>query len=163
MNHKDAKTFPSLQVSDLEQNPIWEFIYEDSDEVSVFPVCELPVSTLSGRLVGTRVRLGNGNLVWAMIMYLDANRPHKNQHYITLLIENGNQWFTLSRYWDEDYSRNGPEALAQFLGLSIYEVFPIDYDVRDYVVGDPAALVGTVSMEPKERLSEEEIIRMAIP
>ena len=166
MSGQEVKLFPSFQISDLERHPVWESILDhEADEVSVFPATPLPVSDLGLRIVGTRVRLACGNLVWAMILYLDTKSARKNQQFVTLRIEKDGQWFWLARYWDEDYehSKTGPEGLARFLGLSVDEVFPIAYDVREYVEGDPAALMGSVLKEPKERLPIDEIIKMAVP
>ena len=55
-----------------------------------------------------------------------------------------------------------PEALARFLGLAVEEIFPISFDLRPYVEGDPAVLQGSVLREPRERLSRDEIIAMAL-
>lgn len=166
MSDQEVKLFPSLQISDLMRHPVWESIIDnEADEVSVFPVTQLPVSDLGLRTIGTRVKLANGNLFWAMILYLDTKSARKNEQFITLRIEKDGEWFWLSRYWDVDYeySKTGPGGLAKFLGLSVDEVFPISYDVREFVVGDPAVVVGTVSKEPRERLPVDEIIRMAVP
>ena len=85
------------------------------------------------------------------------------EHFLTLSIERDARWFTLARYHDLDRTENGPHALARFLGLSIEEVFPISYDIRQYVNGEAAALSGYIHEEPRERLSRTEIIRMAVP
>jgi hypothetical protein len=69
----------------------------------------------------------------------------------------------LARYWDLDYEKNGPDALAQFLGLSKPEIFLISYDLTAYVTGEHSVLVGNVLMEPRLRLPEDEIIRLAVP
>jgi len=52
--------------------------------------------------------------------------------------------------------------LARFLGLAVDEIFPISFDLRPYVEGDPAVLQGSVLREPRERLSRDEIIAMAL-
>jgi hypothetical protein len=159
-----TKPFLSLQVSDLRENPVWQNIIDnEADEVSVFPVTQLPVSSLTGRIVGSPVRLANGQAFWAIILYLDAKNPRKSEQFVVLRIEKDGHWFDLARYWDLDYSTNGPVALSHFLGLPIDEVFPIAYDVTNHVEGERAALMGFVESEPRERLSEDEIIRLAVP
>jgi hypothetical protein len=163
MSEPQKKPFLSLQVSDLRRFPVWESIVDTQPEVTVFPVAKLPVSSLSGRIVGTCVRLGCGQQVWAIILYVDNLDAHKNEHFVQLYMERDGQWFFLSRYWDLDYERNGPQALAEFLGMGLDDVFPIAWDVSPFAEGHPAALSGLVLKEPKERLSEEEIIRMAVP
>jgi hypothetical protein len=161
---ENAKPFPLIQVSDLEKFPVWEDILDDeADDPSAFPVTQMPVSSLERRFVAARVKLANGNLLWAMIFNLDVASPRKTDQFIQLRIERHGEWFWLARYWDVDYKRSGPKALATFLGLSVDEVFPITYDVREYVKVDSSALVGQVPKEPRERLPREEIIKMAVP
>jgi hypothetical protein len=84
------------------------------------------------------------------------------EHLLTLSIEHAGKWFDLARYHDPDYTTRSPEALARFLGLAVDEIFPISFDLRPYVEGDPAVLQGSVLREPRERLSRDEIIAMAL-
>jgi hypothetical protein len=60
-------------------------------------------------------------------------------------------------------AESGPEALAQFLGLEVDEVFPISYGIRSAVKGDEAVLQGQIRKAPRERLSRAEIIAIAVP
>lgn len=164
MNSPEVKLFLSLQPSDLAKYPIWEFIIDnEADDVSVFPVTQLPVVKMTGRIAGTRVRLANGQWVWSTILNFDVNSPEKNEHLLQLRLERHEKWFDLARYWDLDYHANGPDALSQFLELSKDEIFPITYDLTPYVVRDRAPLVGKVPMEPRERLPDQQIIRLALP
>lgn len=164
MDTNESKPFTHIGISDLERHPVWESILDDeADELSVFPVRQVPVAHLEGRFVGTRVQLANGDLHWAMLFHLDANDPRKTEQFLSLRIERNGQWFDLARYWDVDYRRSGPEAVASFLGLPLEEIYPIRYDVREYSMGDPVALAGEVPKEPRERLPEHVIIKMAIP
>lgn len=161
---ENAKLFPLIQVSDLEKFPVWEDILDDeADDPSAFPVTQMPVSSLERRFVAARVKLANGNWLWAMIFNLDVASPRKTEQFIQLRIERHGEWFWLARYWDVDYERNGPKALAEFLGLSVDDVFPISYDVREYVEADSPVLAGHVPKEPQERLPTDEIIKMAVP
>ena len=163
MDTNESKLFSLIGISDLERHPVWESILDDeADELSVFPVRLLPVADLEGRFVGTRMHLANGDLHWAMLFYLDANDSRKTEQFLCLRIERNGKWFDLARYWDVDYQRSGPEALADFLGLPLEEIFPIRYDVREYSMGDPAALAGEVPKEPRERLPADVIIKMAV-
>jgi hypothetical protein len=164
MNEPQTKFFHSLQVSDFERYPVWEFIIDhEADEVSAFPIAELPVADLTGRVVGTRVRLANGQLVWSTILHFDAKNSYRNEQLLKLRFERSGGWFDLARYWDLDYEKNGPDALAHFLGLSKPEIFLISYDLTAYVTGEHSVLVGNVLMEPRLRLPEDEIIRLAVP
>ena len=86
-----------------------------------------------------------------------------NEHFVTLSIERNGHWFGLARYHDADYRQRGPSALARFLGLSVGDVFPISYNVREHVKGEFAALAGKVMKRPFEQLTRDELITMAVP
>ena len=159
----NAKPVDSLQISDLEKYRVWQFITDDTaDETAVRPIKRLPVSTLMGKLVGTRISLANGERLWALVGNLDARNAQSNEHFVTLSIERGGSWFQLARYHDPGYDENGPEALARFLGLPVDDVFPISYDVREYVKGNPLLLAGVVLKEPRLRLPRSQLIAMAL-
>ena len=58
----------SLRVSDLEKYAVWRFANGDeTDDTAIRPVKRLPVSTLTGRFVGTRVRLASGDCLWGIV------------------------------------------------------------------------------------------------
>lgn len=158
------RSVSSLRISDLEKYPVWQFAGDDEgDGTSLRAIKRLPVSGLTGKIVGTAVLLANGNRVWALIGNLDTRNARMNEHFLTLSVEHNGKWFHLARYHDLDYGDRGPDALARFLGLLIDDVFPISYDVRKYAKGEADALTGTVSKEPRVRLSRAEIIAMAVP
>jgi hypothetical protein len=101
MKEPENRLFLSLQVPDLKAFPIWESIIEQEGDVSVFPVKDLPVSSLIGRVVGTQVTLGNGNPAWAIIMNLDTTDARKNCHLAQLEIERDRNGFfsTVTGMW----------------------------------------------------------------
>lgn len=68
----------------------------------------------------------------------------------------------MARYFDLWWEQRGPRAVADFLGSRLEDVFPIAYDIRDHAIGDPDALVGSFEQEPTERLTQEELIGMAV-
>lgn len=159
-----TKPITYLRTSDLEKYRVWQFATNNPvDETAVRPIKQLPVATLSGKLAGTRVLLANGERLWALIGNLDVNNAHMNEHFVTLSIERDGRWFHLARYHDPDYDERGPEGLAKFLGLTVDDVFPVLYDVRDYVKGNPPVLAGSVPKEPKVRLTRSQLIAMAVP
>ena len=160
----NAKLFALIQVSDLEQHPVWETILDDeAKDPSEFPVRQLPVTNLDSRFVATRVRLASEKLVWAMLFNVDLADSRKTEHLVQLRIAHNGEWFWLARYWDIDAERNGPDALAAFLGLSVDEVFPIHYDLTGLATGLPSVIKGQISKEPSKRLPRDEIIRMCVP
>jgi len=128
----------------------------------VRPVKGFPVKNLDGRLIGTKVQLANGREVWALVGNVDAQRPTQNEHFLTLSIEHAGKWFDLARYHDIDFANRGPAALSKFLGLQVDEVFPISVDLRPFAEGIPAALANVIGKEPRERLSEAELIALSL-
>lgn len=159
-----VKCVESLRISDLEAHPVWQYTNSDeAGETAVRPIKRIPVTSLTGKIVGTQVRLANGNLVWGLIGNVDAGNPRLTEHFLTLSIERNGKWFTLSRYHDFDYVDYGPEVLARFLELDIDNIFPITYDITHYAKGNAAALEGEILKEPKEKLTRSQIIAMAVP
>jgi hypothetical protein len=144
------KRVESLTAADLAADPVWH--YENGDELGdtlVRAVKRLPVKSLVGKVVGARVCLANGANVWALIGNIDARNPRLNEHFLTLSVERNGKWFALARYHDIESASRSPQALSQFLGVPIDEVFPITFDIREFAQGDPAALAGSVQKEPR--------------
>jgi hypothetical protein len=160
---ENVKAVDSLTVADLQTFPVWQYTSRESaDETFVRPVKRTPVASLTGKIVGTQVALANSGRIWALIGNVDPTNP-RTEHFLTLSVERNGRWFTLARYHDFDFSEHGPKALAQFLGLTVYETFPITYDIRQVVQGDEAALQAQIRKAPRERLSRSQIIAMAVP
>lgn len=161
---KPTKPVELLTVSDLAAAPVWKYVNSDrSSETLVRAVKAVPVKQLDGKIIGAEVRLANGTLVWALVGNIDPRNPRLTEHFLTLSIEREGKWFDLARYHDSDAIDRGPEALSYFLGLPVDDIFPISYDVRAYAKGDPASLKGRVHKAPRERLSREELIALAVP
>lgn len=143
--------------------PVWEFMNQDQkSELAVRPVKKMPVESLNGRLVGTQVRLANGSNMLALIGNVTANNPHSTKHFLTVSIFRSGKRFAMARYHDFDWNRRGPQALANFLGMRVEDIFPISYDVSRFSMGDPAALAGTIEAEPRDKLTRAEIIALAV-
>jgi hypothetical protein len=158
-----AKSIDELSADDLDQHPIWAFANDDQDDLLVRPVAESSVGDLTGMVVGTRLRLANGRYVRAMLGNIDLTDPRCTQHFLTVSVENDGQWFHLARYHDHDHAARGPEALAQFLGLPLNEVFPMVYDIQSCARGNPRSVAGTIPDVPAERLTRAELIALAVP
>jgi hypothetical protein len=156
----NTKPVDAIQIADLEAHPVWEF--PKAGETVVCPVRDLPVKSLTFRFVGTQVRLANGSHVWADIGNVDTADPRQTEQFLTLTVFKDAKRFTLARYFDFDYGNRGPEALASFLGLPLSEVFPISYDITQHVIGDLAALSGTITKDPREKLTNAEIMALAV-
>jgi len=161
---KTLKPIESVEIRDLEAHAVWQYANVDGgSETLVRPVKRLPVARLAGKVVGTRVRLANGIDAWGLLGNVDESNARLTEHFLTLSIFHDGRWFTLARYHDFDYGQSGPDALARFLELPLDKVFPIAYDIRPYVKGDPSALAGLIPKEPRERLSRAELIALAVP
>lgn len=155
-----TKPVEEIQIADLEAFPVWEFA--KAGETRVRPVRDLPVKSLMFRFVGTQVRLANGSHVWANIFNVEPSDPRRTEQFLTLTVYKDTKRFVLSRYFDFDFAESGPESLASFLGLPLNEVFPISYDITHHVVGNSAALSGVITKDPRERLTEKEIIALIL-
>jgi len=157
------KPVDGLTVADLRAHPVWEYTSGGANETYVRPIKRIPVTSLTGKEVGTEVTLANGDRVWALIGNVDSANPRLTTHFLTLSVERDGSWFHLARYHDFDADKRGPIQLAAFLGLAVHDVFPISYDLRSYVKGASAALHSTIPAEPVERLSRAEVIALAVP
>jgi hypothetical protein len=154
-----------LRIPDLEADPVWEYLFDESndDESNVRPVKKLPVSSLGNRLLGTQVRLHNGKFVWAILENVRLDDPIFTSHFLSLSLWTGKDWFSLARYHDPDFSSRSPDILAAILDTQVGDLFPILYDIRAYCrSGDPSVLQGRVDAVPIRRLSESELIGLAI-
>ena len=153
-----------LTLRDVQEHPVWEFISDEgvSPDTAVRPVPNHPVRDLKGRLLGTQVRLRNGTYHWAILSNISLDSLRETRHFLCVSIEKNGRWFHLARYHDVDYEERGPAGLAGFLGLSISEILPIEYDISALAVGDPSVLKGTIPREPEERLSLDELVRMCL-
>lgn len=159
-----TKNLEELTVDDIVAAPVWKFTRRDEPrgETVVQAIKKLPVENLDDKIVGTTVVLANGKRVWAILGNVVSYSPRATQHFLTLSVERDGAWFAMARYYDSRVGRLGPKALCKFLGLTIDEVFPIFYDISQVSKGHRDALIGTIEKEPKERLTEDEIIALAL-
>jgi hypothetical protein len=162
--NKHIKRVEELVVSDLKTFPVWEYTNIDGPlgETAVRPVKETPLKNLDGRLVGSKIRLANGSHVEAIICNVDSHNARATQHFLTLSVFNKGKCFDMARYHDVDSDEHGPQALAAFLGRPVEEVFPISYDLSRFSLGESAALVGTIPKEPPEKLTDAQLISLAL-
>ena len=102
----------SLTPADFLTHPVWEFVGADEpDETWVFPVVELPVSSLDNRIVGVEVQLANGRRVWAVLGNVDVGDARRTRHCLTLSVLVQDKWFYVARYHDADGEEHGPEPV----------------------------------------------------
>jgi len=159
-----SKIIDRLDITDLTEHPVWRFGGETASgtERRVRPVTELPVRSLVGCLVGTRVLLANGEQRWAVLGNINMANPKRTKHFLTMWIENRGKWFEMARYFDVDYKRRGPQQVADFLALPLAAVFPITYNISSVAEVDPSLVRGTIEADPKDRLTEDELIALTL-
>jgi hypothetical protein len=159
-----AKPVTDLTVEDLARFPVWEYdlggeTLPGRDETWVVPVPDLPVDSLSNRVIGVGLRFG-GREVVGLLGNIDLNDPLATREFATLSVLHDGAWFHLSRYFDSDRERRGPEQFAEFLSLPVGEVFPVRYDLSRIAVGHPEVVRGRIDAEPEVQLSSSQ--RMAL-
>jgi hypothetical protein len=162
----DAKPVDDLTPDDFARFPVWEFDTDGEslpgrDETWVVPVADLPVASLSGRVVGVALRLGGRDEV-GLLGNIDLADPRSSQEFATLSVWRGGRWFHLARYFDPYRDRSGPRQLAELLGLAVADLFPIRYDLSGVAVGHPESVQGRFEAEPAVRLTRTERIALAL-
>jgi len=165
---KKARPLYGIPPDEILHHKVWEFDLDEEnyapeqDEAWVCPVCTLPVSSLENRVVVTQVMLANGESAVAVLSNVDLDDPRATREFITISVEKGRAWFHLARYFDAEYKNYGPEELANFIGLSVEEVFPIRYDISDVAMGSGEVVRGEVNAEPLEKLTDEERMSLVL-
>ncbi len=160
MNKKPLK---DLTIEDISKHAVWEMTEEGrSSDVFVKPVKKLPVETMNNRLVATKIQLADGSEIWALLGNIKPLNSQSTKHFLTVSIESEGKWFDLARYHDADHARRDGHALAKFLGKRLAAVFPIAYNISEVARGQRDSLVGTIESAPKERLSSDELIQLAL-
>jgi len=159
------KDVSQLTASDFRDHPIWRFTSSDTpSETAVVPLKRLPAKSVAAAIVGCEVELASGKRVMAFLGNLKPANPRLSEHFLTLSIfRDDGALFHMARYHDYDADERGPKALAEFLKMKEDEVFPITWNVRHLVVGEPVALHGKIEAEPKERLTRAQVIALAVP
>ena len=155
----------SLTPEDFAKYRVWRFTGSDTpDETYVTPVRQLPVARLTACIIGGPIHLANRTVLTGLLGNLDPSNPRFTEHFLTLSVfRSDGAIFHLARYHDLDATKRGPSALAAFLGYPLDALFPITYDISSVVAGPSTALRGSISAEPRVRLTRSEIIALAVP
>jgi hypothetical protein len=157
------KPVSDLTVQDLIRNPVWAFSTDESDdETRVFPVDTVPVTHTDGKVFGTIVRASGGVRFWARIANVHPTNRRMNQHFLTVAIYHEAMWIELPRYHDLGFDESSYDHVARTIGLAPEELFPIVYDLRQLIDGDPDVLTGEIPRQPSERLSSGQLIALAL-
>jgi hypothetical protein len=158
-----AVLIEEIDSSLLADAPIWRYFEGASGaEIWAEPTGERTTEELSFKLIAVRVGLANGEQRWALLSNLSLNSALSNQHFLTVSVERDGRWFPLARYHDASWARHGPSGLADFLSLPLENVFPLHYNASPFVRGATVPLSGTIESEPLTRLTQRELIDLAI-
>jgi hypothetical protein len=158
------KAVSELVVPDLLQNPVWKYENDDrSSEMLIGPVSQLPVDSLVGCVVGAAVSLSSGRILMGLLGNVDVSNRRASDHFVTLsLFREDGAVFHLARYHDFDAAQQGPQQLAEFLNLSVCEIFPIAWDISQFVTPSVSVSDGLIPENPPERLSQDQLIKLAL-
>lgn len=146
-----------LTLADFAQYPVWEFDLKSEslpgrDETWVLPVLDLPVHSLSNRVVSVSLKIGQQPF-WGILGNVDLNDLLASREFTTLTVWIDHHWFHLARYFDIGRDQSGPEQMAAKLGLPVSAVFPIRYDLTGLAIGLPEVIRGQIEAEPDNRLT----------
>jgi hypothetical protein len=143
---------------------VWEFLPESAsrDETWVRRLKKLPVASLNGRLVTVEVSLASGAQMPALMSNVDLDDTSLNEHFLSLSIFKNERWILLARYHDPDAVKHGPAAFARALGVSLKEVFPIEFNLTGVVCGKRKCLRGKIAKSPSKRLTRAERMRLVV-
>jgi len=161
------KAFSDITPEDLLSQPVWEFANDvelsTSDETFLRPHDDLPIHDFGNRIVGTIATFANGDRVPIILQNVDLQSPYRTEHFVTITLFNpAGKAFPLARYHDIAHDTHGPDKLAEFMGLSLNDIFPIAYDISEVAVGDHDCVRREVPVAPRRLLSRSEIIELAI-
>ena len=167
-NHMEtkSKTVDQLIPKDFEKYPIWKFsvdLESNEDETKVVPVKKYPVDSLDGKIIGCSVQLKNGHAEFAILGNIHVTNWKATDLFLTVSIYKDPEWLHLSRYFDSDYSKNGPDKLAKHMKMKLEDIFPMSCDITKYAKGDVRSLRNNIFKEPKERLSRDQIMALLVP
>jgi hypothetical protein len=148
----------------LEKHPVWDFAMdqESRGDTLVRPVSDLPVDSIRNRVVGVRGELANGRPVWLLLQNLNLEDAGDNECFKAASFYRDGRWFHLARPDEPEWDIFGPEALAEFLGLSLAEVFPVRYDLSRCCRGLDEVLHDTIEQESVRTLTADEVVQGAI-
>ncbi len=167
-NAATRKPVYRLTPHDLAAFPVWEYADDEEglpgrDETWMRPVLSLPVSDLTNRVVAVPVALSAGQTLLAAMSNVNLDDPSDHEHFLVIgLYRQDGEKFVLARYHDHERQQQGPQQLADFLGLSMDAVFPIAYDLSSIAVGQPEHLRGTVEAEPRNPQSRRDLMRRSL-
>lgn len=157
------KNFNDLCVNDILEHPIWRFTNNNpQDELEIEAIDGSNLTDLGGVTLSSKVTFADGSSQLALFQNVSLAGQKVNDHFLSLTIEKDGEWFPLARYHDVAFDRHGPLQLSSFVGKKVQDVFPIEYDLREILKSHASRLVGVVHAEPPVRLTDEQLISLAL-
>jgi len=154
-----------VSVDELSEVWLYQFVPSTSGEPMVVPVNTKKTDKFSGRLVACEVTFANESKHWALIEGLDLEAPEFSRHNREIRIfVRSHGWFHLAQYFDGEAIKQvrGETVLAEKLGLSLGEIFPIHFDVRNRSKTDSDCLHGFFEVNPKWGLPRAEVMALLV-
>ncbi len=157
----------ALNRQDFNRHPVWEFQVGSEwlpwrDETWLSPVKRLPVESLDNRLVGTILKLANGQAVRGTLGNISLRNARATRQFIDVEISHNGKSYQLQRAAAPMTPYLNAQGLAEALRLRIEQVFPITYDLSDVAVGDPKIIKGSIEAELPENLSPDDRMKLIL-
>ena len=158
------KDVAQIVESDFPSRPLWTYVNDDElGETLVQSVDQWPVETLDGHLVLDLVTLCCGEKVLTVLSNVNVLSATRNSHFLGLSFIKDAKRFHLARYHDFGQETWGPKSLAKFLGKGLDDIFPIEYDLRRFVLsGDQSALCNQYVLDTQHKLSRKDLIALSL-
>lgn len=154
-----------LTPDDLVSNWLYKFVPSRSGALTVVPVYVKKTAKFAGKMVACKVEFANKSEHWALIEGLDLEVPEFSRHHREIhIFLNDSGWFQLAQYFDGPAIKaiRGEEVLARKMGLSLSEIFPIHFDVRDRSNINSDCLRGDFEINPTWGRSLAEIMSLLV-
>jgi hypothetical protein len=138
-----SRPLEEISFQELLDVGVWEYdldeedYTDEQDETWLRPTLEVPVDDSFFGVFAVPVRLGNGQQIPAVLHCIDLREPTKDNTAAGLTVEK-----------DEIRCCDEFDVMAQFLGLSMDDVFPITYDLSAYAIGHSEAVRGVINRPP---------------
>ncbi len=157
-----AKPANKLTPKDWEKYPVWTFDSDNEgkpgrDETWMVPVKKLPATSIMNGGCRSKATLANGQHMILVLWGVDLN-PLKTLKMmaefrgVPITAEESAKClkptipsytiFVKGKWWHSEL--NAPSDLIKALGLTIEEVFPIEYDISAFAIGVKRAVKGKI-------------------
>lgn len=148
------KSVEHLVADDFKRHPVW--CYDARREMFASPVTRLPVSDVTGCIVGTDALLASGRTALVVLSNLSLKSIALREQFLCVYFLNAGRRYTTPRYFDEGWDAWRAEEIADFLGKPDEPVFPIRVDLSLICVGADDLVRFSFDPAACDRLSDDE-------